>query len=324
MRILAINGSPKGKQSNTWRLTSSFIEGITAQEEDAHGQAPTVDALSVGALDIKPCRGCFSCWSKTPGKCCIHDDMQEVIEKILRADVVIWSFPLYYFGLPGPLKNLIDRQLPMSLPFMSAEAENGGHPSRYDMSGKRTVVISTCGFYTAKGNYSCVSDLFDQLCGKDGYTALFCGQGELFRVNELAERTDEYLSWVRKAGKEFSSGGISEETRGKLDQNLFPRDVFEAMADASWGVGKSGEKEDPSLVFTRQMAALYRKEAWPGRDGGRHELHRHRQDLPHRSRRGRKPRGGGTRRRLCRRLHHEDQHASKRLALDCQRRGCRR
>ena len=41
MRILAINGSPKGKQSNTWRLTSSFIEGITAQEEeDAHGQAP--------------------------------------------------------------------------------------------------------------------------------------------------------------------------------------------------------------------------------------------------------------------------------------------
>ena len=126
MRILAINGSPKGKQSNTWRLTSSFIEGITAQEEDARGQAPTIDALSVGALNIKPCRGCFSCWSKTPGKCCIHDDMQEIIEKILRADVIIWSFPLYYFGLPGPLKNLIDRQLPMSLPFMSAEAETAG------------------------------------------------------------------------------------------------------------------------------------------------------------------------------------------------------
>lgn len=266
MRILAINGSPKGKQSNTWRLTSSFIEGITAQEEDAHGQAPTVDALSVGALDIKPCRGCFSCWSKTPGKCCIHDDMQEIIEKILRADVVIWSFPLYYFGLPGPLKNLIDRQLPMSLPFMSAEAENGGHPSRYDMSGKRTVVISTCGFYTAKGNYGGVTDLFDRLCGKGGYTALFCGQGELFRVKELAERTDEYLFWVRKGGEEFARGGIREETRGKLDQNLFPRDIFEAMADASWGVSKSGEKEDPSLVFTRQMAALYRRQAWPGRD----------------------------------------------------------
>ena len=266
MNILAINGSPKGKRSNTWRLTSAFLDGIVAQEENGRKQAPEIETLSVSALDIKPCLGCFSCWSKTPGECCIHDDMQAVIEKILWADIVVWSFPLYYFGLPGQLKNLIDRQLPMSLPFMSAETESGGHPSRYDMSGKRTVVISTCGFYTAKGNYDCVTSLFDRLCGKDGYAAIFCGQGELFRVKELADRTDEYLSWVRKAGEEFASGKVSRETRCKLEQNLFPRDAFEAMADASWGVGESGEKEDPSLVFTRQMAALYRKQAWPGRD----------------------------------------------------------
>lgn len=261
MNILAINGSPKGKRSNTWRLTSSFLDGITAQEESAYEQTPEIETLNVSNLDIKPCLGCFSCWSKTPGTCCIHDDMRAVIEKILWADIIIWSFPLYYFGLPGPLKNLIDRQLPMSLPFMSAGTESGGHPSRYDMSGKRTVVISTCGFYTAKGNYNGVTDLFDRLCGKDGYTGIFSGQGELFRVKELSGRTDEYLSWVKKAGEEFASGGIAEETRAKLEQSLYPRDVFEAMADASWGVGESGEREDPGLAFTRQMAALYRRQA---------------------------------------------------------------
>lgn len=266
MNILAINGSPKGERSNTWRLTSAFLEGIGAHEKSARSQAPSIEILSIGNLDIKPCLGCFSCWSKTPGTCCLRDDMQAIIQKMLWADVIVWSFPLYYFGVPGPLKNLIDRQLPMSLPFMSAEAESGGHPSRYDMSGKRAVVISTCGFYTAKGNYDCVTGLFDRLCGQSGYTALFCGQGELFRVKELSERTDEYLSWVRKAGEEFASGGIAQKTRIQLDQNLFPRDVFEAMADASWGVDKSGQKEDPSLVFTRQMAALYCKEAWPGHD----------------------------------------------------------
>ena len=266
MKILAINGSPKGKRSNTWRLTSAFLEGISAKEESS-GSSPTeIETLNIGSLNIKPCLGCFSCWSNTPGACCIHDDMQGVIDKILWADVVVWSFPLYYFGLPGQLKTLIDRQLPMSLPFMSAETESGGHPSRYDMSGKRTVVISTCGFYTAKGNYDCVTSLYDRMCGKGGYTAIFCGQGELFRVKELSERTDEYLSWVKKAGQEFASGGITGETRSRLDQNLFPRDVFEAMADASWGVGESGEKEDPSLVFTRQMAALYRKESWQDHD----------------------------------------------------------
>lgn len=266
MKILAINGSPKGKRSNTWRLTSAFLEGIAAKKENGGAQTAEIETLNIGSLNIKPCLGCFSCWSKTPGECCIHDDMQGVIDKILWADVVVWSFPLYYFGLPGQLKTLIDRQLPMSLPFMCTETESGGHPSRYDMSGKRTVVISTCGFYTAQGNYDCVTSLYDRLCGKGGYTAIFCGQGELFRVKELSERTDEYLSWVKKAGQEFASGGITGETRGKLDQNLFPRDVFEAMADASWGVGESGEKEDPSLVFTRQMAALYRKESWQEHD----------------------------------------------------------
>lgn len=266
MKILAINGSPKGNQSNTWRLTIAFLEGINIQEENGGAQAPEIETLNIGSLNLKPCLGCFSCWNKTPGECCIHDDMQGVIDKILWADVVVWSFPLYYFGLPGQLKTLIDRQLPMSLPFMCTETESGGHPSRYDMSGKRTVVISTCGFYTAQGNYDCVTNLYDRLCGKGGYTAIFCGQGELFRVKELSERTDEYLSWVKKAGQEFASGGISGETRGKLDRNLFPRDVFEAMADASWGVGESGEKEDPSLVFTRQMAALYRKESWQEHD----------------------------------------------------------
>ena len=104
------------------------------------------------------------------------------------------------------------------------------------------MLISTCGFYTAKGNYDCVTAMFDRFCGKNGYTALFCGQGELFRVQELASRTNEYLSYVRQAGEEYASVGISNNTWKKLNENLYPRDVFETMADASWGVSKTGEK----------------------------------------------------------------------------------
>ena len=266
MNILVINGSPKGERSNTFRLTSAFLDGIGVQEERCGNQKPEIEYLELNKKNIKPCLGCFSCWNKTPGKCCIRDDMSMVIEKLLWADLTVWSFPLYYFGLPGQLKNLIDRQLPMVLPFMNADEQSGGHPTRYDMSGKRTVLFSTCGFYTAKGNYDSVTAMFDRICKRNGYTALFCGQGELFHIKELAGRTDEYLSYVKKAGEEYASGGISGATWEKLNENLYPRDVFEAMADASWGVGRTGEKEDDSLIFTRQMAALYNKKAWPGHD----------------------------------------------------------
>jgi len=123
----------------------------------------------------------------------INDDMSRVIEDELWADIIIWSFPLYYFNVPGPLKNLIDRQLPMNLPFMTEREDgmgSGSHPSRYDMSGRR----------------------------KKNYETIFCGQGELFRAPELKKRTDEYLDIVRKAGREYISTGISNETRSKLNE----------------------------------------------------------------------------------------------------------
>lgn len=270
MNILVINGSPKGGKSNTYRLTTAFLEGMKQEQQDI-----CVKELSVSNMNIKPCTGCFSCWNKTPGQCCIQDDMRQVIEDMLWADITVWSFPLYYYSVPGSLKNLIDRQLPMVLPFMEeteGQVGSGGHPYRYDMSKKKTVVISTCGFYTAEGNYDGIYSLFDHNWGKGNYTAIFCGQGELFRVPEMSSRTDEYLAHVNTAGREYIKGGISEKTREKLSELLLPRETFEALADASWGIEKnsadfsSAKKETETLIFTRQMAALYNKENYPGKD----------------------------------------------------------
>lgn len=258
MNILLINGSPKGERSNTLQLSGAFIAGLGEH---------SIRQLNVSKLKIHPCLGCFSCWNKTPGHCCLNDDMATVIESLLWADITVWSFPLYYYNVPGPLKNLIDRQLPMVLPFMSQEVESGSHPSRFNSSAKRHIVISTCGFHTAKGNYDGVLSLFDHLCGKGNYETVFCGQGELFRVPELKERTRQYLSIVEQAGREYIAGGISESTRSQLEQPLYPRAVFEAMADASWGVDRNtGKQSDETEVFTRQMAALYNPESWSGKD----------------------------------------------------------
>ena len=260
--ILLINGSPKGKQSNTYKLATAFIEGLKVAESDV-----VVEEICVNTLDLNPCLGCFSCWNKTPGKCVFKDDMPEVIEKLLWADITIWSFPLYYFSVPGKLKTLIDRQLPMVLPFMEKDTKSGSHPTRYDMSKKRSVLISTCGFYTTEGNYDAIISMFDHLLGKDNYEKIFCSQGELFRVPELSNRTNEYLEYVKVAGQEFIAGKIEVSTKNKLNTLLFPKETFEAMADASWGVEReTGEKLDESLIFTKQMASLYNKKAYSGKD----------------------------------------------------------
>ena len=109
MRVLVLNGSPKGDKSNTYRLTSAFLDGLRQT------QPVEAETIEVGKLHLLPCRGCFACWSKTPGKCVLQDDMAGVIEKILAADVLIWSFPLYYFSIPGQLKLLIDDVIVMHM-----------------------------------------------------------------------------------------------------------------------------------------------------------------------------------------------------------------
>jgi putative NADPH-quinone reductase len=253
MNVLVLNGSPKGEQSNTLRLTRAFLDGAGWQN------AEYIDVAKAG---IQGCLGCFACWNQTPGRCVLSDGMAAILPKLIAADVVIWSFPLYYYSVPGCLKHLIDRQLPMNLPFMAAESESGGHPPRYDTSAQRHAVLSTCGFWTARGNYDAVTFLFDHFRGPGRYAALFCGQGELFRVPELKARTDAYLETVRQAGAEFAGGGVRAETLATLSEPLYPREAFEKMADASWGTAESGvapgdAQADESLRFTQQMAALY-------------------------------------------------------------------
>lgn len=232
MKILVLNGSPKGEKSNTMKLTNTFLEGMV---ENALFE---IEIIPVYKMKIQPCRGCFNCWKKTPGKCCINDDMSSIIEKMLAVDIIIWSFPLYYFGLPSQMKALMDRQLPMVLPFMTKVEYNssdyGSHPSRYDMSNKRFILISTCGFYTHKGNYDAINLQFDRCYGKGNYEELFCGQGELLRVSKLSTRIDEYLQYVKKAGAEFIYGGITTAVKDKLSEQLYSRDTFEEMANASW------------------------------------------------------------------------------------------
>jgi putative NADPH-quinone reductase/putative sterol carrier protein len=248
MKVLLIDGSPKGEKSATLKLAKAFLEGADVSYE----------FLRVSKLKINSCLGCFACWNKTPGKCVHNDDMFDVLEKLKAADVVVWSFPLYYFSVPGGLKILIDRQLPLSLPFMGSDSESGSHPARFDLSRQRHVIVSTCGFWTAAGNYDAVVAMFERYYGERLSAKIFCGQGELFGIPELKNETDAYLETVRRAGAEFAGGGISPETVRKLEAPLFPRETFEKMADASWGVDAANEKIDESLVFTRQMTALFK------------------------------------------------------------------
>ena len=94
MKILVLNGSPKREQSDTMCITRAFLEGM----RDAAPQE--IDVIDVIDRHIEYCTGCFAC--KMNGGTCIHDDdMRAVLNKILESDLLLFSFPLYCYGMLG-------------------------------------------------------------------------------------------------------------------------------------------------------------------------------------------------------------------------------
>lgn len=229
MNILVLNGSPRGNNSNTMKITKVFLDGINFKNSYC------IEIINLIESKILPCRGCFSCWRKTPGKCIIDDDMTILREKYINADIIIWSFPLYYFGMPSHAKAFLDRLLPFNRPQINRENDgSNSHSLRYDFSNKKYILISTCGFGTIEKNYEALINQFDRIYNYD-YTKIICPQGELFNQPYLEERKNEYLGFVRTAGNEFAENNkISEEINKKISERLYPEEEFIEMANLYW------------------------------------------------------------------------------------------
>lgn len=142
MQALLLNGSPRGAASNTLRLSRAFLQGTGWPFE----------TFSLTENRIEPCRGCMACW-RSGAPCTIADDFSAFVGQFRRADVLIASFPLYYFGLPAQLKALLDRTISLMEPYHGQTPE-GGHCSFQTLRDpalrrKKLVVISSCGYTEA-------------------------------------------------------------------------------------------------------------------------------------------------------------------------------
>lgn len=99
-KVLILSGSPR-KGGNSDTLCNRFMQGAI----DAGNQ---VEKIFVAGKSIAPCRGCYYCQSHK-GECFIKDDMADVLQKIIDADVLVLSSPVYFYSISAQLKALIDR-----------------------------------------------------------------------------------------------------------------------------------------------------------------------------------------------------------------------
>ncbi|MBQ8231601.1 MAG: flavodoxin family protein [Lachnospiraceae bacterium] len=228
MKILVLNGSPKAK-SDTMHLTNAFLDGIA--KKGVH----EIEIVNVIEKNIKPCMGCFACWKLQNGKCIQNDDQNDILSKIIANDIIIWSFPLYCYSMPSHLKAVVDRTIPLAK--MSMKEENGivRHDTLVDLSKKRYVVISGCGFPNWDGNFDGLKLQCRNMFGKD-VTMVCVPETPMLNEPTAAPLTGPLLEKFVAAGEEYAEHlALSEETINSLEMPMLPNDIYIQIVNGNAG-----------------------------------------------------------------------------------------
>lgn len=121
-RIVIVNGSPR-KNGNTSRMVSALVE-------EAGRKGHEVKVFEVGAMKLDGCRACGCCFGN--GRACVSSDaFNDIADAIESSDSIVLAMPVYWYSIPGQIKNVIDR-------FFSFVV------GKRDVSGKRFALISCC------------------------------------------------------------------------------------------------------------------------------------------------------------------------------------
>ena len=219
MRILVLNGSPK-KKSDTFRLTEAFLRGMNKK----HPQE--VRVVNVIEKNVAPCRGCFRCWEREDGHCVIADDQNGILDLYRRAELVIWSFPLYCYAMPSHLKAVLDRTIPLIRMKMVQEADGSvRHEPLADFSRLRTLVVCGCGFPDWTGNFEGLRAMCKACFRSPDMVCV--PETPLMNVPAAAVVADPLLARFERAGEGYAETlTLSPETVAALETPMIPAEEY--------------------------------------------------------------------------------------------------
>ena len=224
MKILVLNGSPKREKSDTLRITRAFLDGMA--------EAGTQQVHTIHVIDrhIEYCTGCFSCM-RSGGRCVQDDDMREILEEIVQSDLLILSFPLYCYGMPAPLKALLDRTLPLSSMAMRKVGDRYEHVEQADFSRLRYLMICGCGFPNSRHNFEPAVAQF-RLCFPGRHPILTVPESPMFSAPEAAVVTEPRLALVRRAGEQYArKREIAPELIAEIGSPMIPEEQYAAIVN---------------------------------------------------------------------------------------------
>jgi multimeric flavodoxin WrbA len=223
MKVVAINSSPNMGKGNTALVLAPFLEGMREMGAD-------VELFYTKKLKINPCQGEFNCWLKTPGECFQRDDMQMLLPKLAEADVLVLATPVYVDGVTGPMKNLLDRIIPLAQPLFELSDGHCRHPGRGGSKGGKLVLVSNCGFWEMDNFNPLLMHMkaVSKNMGSEFAGALLRPHGPALKgMMKMGRPADDIFEAAKEAGRQLvGDRRMSVETLKVVSRELLPLELY--------------------------------------------------------------------------------------------------
>ena len=165
--------------------------------------------------------GCFTC-KHNGGECIHNDDMKEPLDEVFESDLLLFSYPLYCYGMPASLKAFADRTMPLSSMVMKKQGDRYVHVGQADFSRLKYMMTCGCGFPNTKQNFEPAVMQF-KLMFPNNHTIITVPESPMFNAPEAAEVTVPRFELVKQAGKQYAeTGEIDEKLLAEICSPMIP------------------------------------------------------------------------------------------------------
>ena len=160
------------------------------------------------------------------GHCVMEDDQNEILALYRAADLIVWSFPLYCYGMPSHLKAVLDRTIPLiKMKMIQEEDGRVRHEALVDFSKKHTLVFCGCGFPDWEGNFDSLRLQCRQCFGN---LQMVCvPEAPMLNAPQAAPVAEPLLERFERAGEEYARAlSLSPETVAELEAPMIPKEDY--------------------------------------------------------------------------------------------------
>ncbi|XMB71663.1 NAD(P)H-dependent oxidoreductase [Mycoplasmatota bacterium WC30] len=135
MRILMLNGITKDEKYKKYEeeIEKQVIKNTTCE----------IDYFRLRDMNINYCCGCWDCWVKTPGRCAIKDDHEQILSRIPNVDLILYITPVILGYESSILKTCKDRIIGSAHPYITLHKGEQHHVQRYESMPDISVIIIT-------------------------------------------------------------------------------------------------------------------------------------------------------------------------------------